>query len=99
MPRRLQSEHRTHSGSRIQREPTCLTQLRNESFASEFLKVSEIRPRFVVRDMLIHDPRTSHAKTTPIGASKPLRFANTTRTDVFDSVTQRVFYLVIREGF
>ncbi|KAF7834951.1 uncharacterized protein G2W53_009810 [Senna tora] len=61
--------------------------------------VSEIRPRFVVRDMLRHDPRSSHAKTTPIGASKPLGFANTTRIDVFDSVAQRVLCLVIREGF
>ncbi|KAF7812677.1 uncharacterized protein G2W53_033653 [Senna tora] len=49
--------------------------------------------------MLRHDPRSSHAKTTPIGASKPLRFANTTRTDVFHSLAQRVFCLVIREGF
>ncbi|KAF7835059.1 uncharacterized protein G2W53_009918 [Senna tora] len=37
--------------------------------------------------------------TTPIGASKPLRFANTTRTDVFHSLAQQVFYLVICEGF
>ncbi|KAF7812698.1 uncharacterized protein G2W53_033674 [Senna tora] len=56
--------------------------------------VSEIRSRFVVRNMLRHDPRSSHAKTTPIGASKPLRFASTTRTDVFDSLTQRAFCLV-----
>ncbi|KAF7835134.1 uncharacterized protein G2W53_009993 [Senna tora] len=64
-----------------------------------FCLVSEIRPRFVVRNMLRHDPRSSHAKTTPIGASKPLPFANTTRTDVFDSLAQQVFCLVIREGF
>ncbi|KAF7814710.1 Ribonuclease H-like domain containing protein [Senna tora] len=62
-------------------------------------QVYEIRPRFVVRNMLRHDPRSSHAKTTPIGASKPLRFANTSRTDVFDSLAQQVFCLVIREGF
>ncbi|KAF7812709.1 uncharacterized protein G2W53_033685 [Senna tora] len=61
--------------------------------------VSEIRPRFVIRNMLRHDPRSSHAKTTPIGASKPLWFANTTRTDVFVSLAQQVFCLVIREGF
>ncbi|KAF7835437.1 uncharacterized protein G2W53_010296 [Senna tora] len=36
--------------------------------------VSEIRPRFVIRNMLRHDPRPSHAMTTAIGASKPLRF-------------------------
>ncbi|KAF7832017.1 uncharacterized protein G2W53_014350 [Senna tora] len=36
---------------------------------------SEIRSRFVVQNMLRHDPRSTHAKTTPIGASKPLRFA------------------------
>ncbi|KAF7835471.1 uncharacterized protein G2W53_010330 [Senna tora] len=61
--------------------------------------VSEIRLRFFVRNTLRHDPRSSHAKTTPIGASKPFRFANTTRTDVFDSLAQQVFCLVIREGF
>ncbi|KAF7812681.1 hypothetical protein G2W53_033657 [Senna tora] len=61
--------------------------------------VFEIRPRSVVRNMLRHDPRSCHAKTTPIGASKPLWFANTTRTDVFDSLVQQVFCLVIREGF
>ncbi|KAF7835466.1 uncharacterized protein G2W53_010325 [Senna tora] len=99
MPRRLQLGHQNHSGSRIQRVPTCLTDLRNKSFASYFVKVSEIRPRFVVRNTLRHDPRSSHAKTTPIGASKPLRFANPTRTDVFDSLSQQVFCLVIREGF
>ncbi|KAF7835137.1 hypothetical protein G2W53_009996 [Senna tora] len=60
--------------------------------------VSEIRPRFVLWNMLRHDPRSSHAKTTPIGASKPLRFANTTRTDAFDSLAQQVFCVVIREG-
>ncbi|KAF7839194.1 uncharacterized protein G2W53_007676 [Senna tora] len=59
-----------------------------------FCLVSEIRPRFVVRNMLRHDPRSAHAKTTAIGASKPLRFANTTRTDVFDSLAQQVFCLV-----
>ncbi|KAF7814944.1 uncharacterized protein G2W53_028913 [Senna tora] len=37
--------------------------------------------------------------TTPIGASNPLRFANTTRTDVFHTVAQQVFSIVIREGF
>ncbi|KAF7802488.1 uncharacterized protein G2W53_041599 [Senna tora] len=47
--------------------------------------------------MLRHDLRSSHAKTTPIGASKPLRVANTTRTDVFDSLAQQVFCLVIHE--
>ncbi|KAF7812706.1 uncharacterized protein G2W53_033682 [Senna tora] len=47
--------------------------------------------------MLRHDPRSSNAKTTPIGASKPLRFANTTRTDVFDSLVQQVFCLVVSE--
>ncbi|KAF7835467.1 uncharacterized protein G2W53_010326 [Senna tora] len=76
MPRRLQLGHQNHSGSRIQRVPTCLTDLRNKSFASYFVKVSEIRSRFFVRNTLRHDPRSSHAKTTPIGASKPLRFAN-----------------------
>ncbi|KAF7835461.1 uncharacterized protein G2W53_010320 [Senna tora] len=62
-----------------------------------FCLVSEIRPRFVDQNMLRHDPRSSHARTTPIGASKPLRFASTTRTDVFDSLAQQVFCLVIRE--
>ncbi|KAF7814726.1 uncharacterized protein G2W53_028695 [Senna tora] len=51
--------------------------------------VSEIRPRFIVRNTLRHDPHSSHAKTTPIGASKQLQFANTTRTDVFDSLAQQ----------
>ncbi|KAF7820978.1 uncharacterized protein G2W53_026433 [Senna tora] len=37
--------------------------------------------------------------TIPIPASKPLRFANTTRTDVLHSLVQQVFCLVIREGF
>ncbi|KAF7814812.1 putative LRR receptor-like serine/threonine-protein kinase [Senna tora] len=63
-----------------------------------FCLVSEIRLRFVVRNMLRHDPRSSHAKTTPIGASKPLRFANTMGTDVFHSLAQQVFCLVILEG-
>ncbi|KAF7834946.1 uncharacterized protein G2W53_009805 [Senna tora] len=73
---------------------------RVDSLAQQvFCMVSEIRPRFVVRNMLTHDPCSSHAKTAPIGASKPLRFANTTRTDVFDSLAQQVFCLVIREGF
>ncbi|KAF7835161.1 uncharacterized protein G2W53_010020 [Senna tora] len=53
-----------------------------------------MRPRFVARNMLGHDPRSSHAKTTPIGSSKPLWFASTTQTDVFDSLAQRVFCLV-----
>ncbi|KAF7835071.1 uncharacterized protein G2W53_009930 [Senna tora] len=60
--------------------------------------VSEIRPRFVVRNMLRYDPRSTHAIKTPMGASKPLRFANTTRTDVFHSLAQQVFCLVIRDG-
>ncbi|KAF7820977.1 uncharacterized protein G2W53_026432 [Senna tora] len=60
--------------------------------------VSEIRPQFVIRNMLRQDPRSSHALTTPIGASKPLWFANITRTDVFHSLPQQVFCLVIREG-
>ncbi|KAF7822534.1 uncharacterized protein G2W53_020678 [Senna tora] len=34
MPRRLQLEHLDHSGSRIQREVTSLTHMRNKSFAS-----------------------------------------------------------------
>ncbi|KAF7835047.1 uncharacterized protein G2W53_009906 [Senna tora] len=62
------------------------------------LVVSEIRPRFVIRNMLRHDPRPSHAMTTAIGASKPLRFANTTRTDVFHTLAQQVFCIVIREA-
>ncbi|KAF7835011.1 putative gag-pol polyprotein [Senna tora] len=64
-------------------------------------KVSEIRPRFVVRNMLRRDPRSSQAMTTPIRASNPLRFANTTRTDVFHPLAQQVFCLVseIRSGF
>ncbi|KAF7835421.1 uncharacterized protein G2W53_010280 [Senna tora] len=37
------------------------------------MKVSDIRPSFVVRNMLRRDPRSSHAMTTPIGASKPHR--------------------------
>ncbi|KAF7835443.1 uncharacterized protein G2W53_010302 [Senna tora] len=49
--------------------------------------------------MLRHDPRSSNAMKTPIGASKPHRFANTTRTDVFHTLTQQVFCIVIREGF
>ncbi|KAF7820774.1 uncharacterized protein G2W53_026229 [Senna tora] len=47
--------------------------LAQRDFASQFVKVSEIRPRFVARNMLRLDPRSSHAKTTPISASKPLR--------------------------
>ncbi|KAF7812666.1 uncharacterized protein G2W53_033642 [Senna tora] len=89
MPRRLQLEHQNHSR----------TDLFDSLAQQDFCLVSEIRPRFVVRIMLRHDPRSVHAKTTPIGASKPLRFANTTRTDVFDSLAQRVFCLVIRDGF
>ncbi|KAF7835146.1 uncharacterized protein G2W53_010005 [Senna tora] len=65
----------------------------------EFVKVSEIRPRFVFWNMLRDDPRSSHVMTTPIGASIQLRFANTTRTDVFHSLAQQVFCIVIREGF
>ncbi|KAF7835043.1 uncharacterized protein G2W53_009902 [Senna tora] len=61
--------------------------------------VSEIRPRFLVRNMVRHDPRSSHDMTTPIGASNPLWFANTTRTDVFHTLAQQVFCLVIRDGF
>ncbi|KAF7835162.1 uncharacterized protein G2W53_010021 [Senna tora] len=99
MPRRLQLERQNHSGSQVQLEPRCLTHLRNKSFASSFVKVSEIRPRFVVRNMFRGDPRSSHAKTTPIGESNPLRVASTTRTDVFDSLAQQVFCLIIREGF
>ncbi|KAF7834883.1 uncharacterized protein G2W53_009742 [Senna tora] len=45
------------------------------------------------------DPPFSHAMTTPIGALKPLRFANTRGTDVFHSLAQQVFGIVIREGF
>ncbi|KAF7820968.1 uncharacterized protein G2W53_026423 [Senna tora] len=37
--------------------------------------------------------------TTPIRASNPLGFANTTRTDVFHSLVQQGFCLLIREGF
>ncbi|KAF7835065.1 uncharacterized protein G2W53_009924 [Senna tora] len=37
--------------------------------------------------------------TTPIGASKPLWFANTTRTEVFHTLAQKVFCIVIREDF
>ncbi|KAF7835143.1 uncharacterized protein G2W53_010002 [Senna tora] len=37
--------------------------------------------------------------TIPIGASKPLRFANTTGTDVFHSLAQQVFRIEIRKGF
>ncbi|KAF7821020.1 uncharacterized protein G2W53_026475 [Senna tora] len=40
--------------------------------------------------MLRHDPRSSHAMTTPIPASNPLGFANTMRTDVFHSLAQQV---------
>ncbi|KAF7835436.1 uncharacterized protein G2W53_010295 [Senna tora] len=36
---------------------------------------------------------------TPIGASNPLRFANTTLIDVFHTLAQQVFSIVIREGF
>ncbi|KAF7820976.1 uncharacterized protein G2W53_026431 [Senna tora] len=49
--------------------------------------------------MLRHDPRSSHAMTTPIGTLNPLRFANTTRTSVFHSPAQQVFCLVIHEAF
>ncbi|KAF7839209.1 uncharacterized protein G2W53_007691 [Senna tora] len=34
MPRELQLEHQIHSGSQIQREPTCFTHLHNKSLAS-----------------------------------------------------------------
>ncbi|KAF7835465.1 uncharacterized protein G2W53_010324 [Senna tora] len=61
--------------------------------------VSKIRLRSVLWGTLRHDPSSYHAKTNPIGASKPLRFANTTRTDVFDSLAQQLFCLAIREGF
>ncbi|KAF7820776.1 uncharacterized protein G2W53_026231 [Senna tora] len=99
MPRRLKLEHQNHSGSQIQREPTCLTHLRNKSFASLFEKVSETQSQFIVRNMLSHDLRSSQAKTTPIGASKPLRFASTMGTEVLDSIAQQVFCHVIRQGF
>ncbi|KAF7812675.1 uncharacterized protein G2W53_033651 [Senna tora] len=85
MPRRIQLEHQNHFGSRT------------DVFDSFAQQVSEIRQRFVFRNMLRHDPCSSHAKTNPTGASKPLWFANTTRTDVFDSLAQQVFCLVIRE--
>ncbi|KAF7834991.1 uncharacterized protein G2W53_009850 [Senna tora] len=84
LQRRLQSEHQNHSGSRIQREPAF------DSIAQQVFCL-------VIREGL--DPHSSHAKTTPTGAPKPLRFTNTTRTDVFDSLAQQVFCLVIREGF
>ncbi|KAF7834909.1 uncharacterized protein G2W53_009768 [Senna tora] len=93
----------------------------SETFSKyeKFMKVVEIQPRFLIRNMLIHDPRSSHAITTPIGASNPLRyhprsshamttpigtsnplrFQSTMRTDVFHSLVQQVFCLVIREGF
>ncbi|KAF7835051.1 uncharacterized protein G2W53_009910 [Senna tora] len=61
--------------------------------------VSEIRPQFVIRDMFRYDPHPSHAITTPIGASKPLRFAITRGTDVFHSLVEHLFCLIIREGF
>ncbi|KAF7821048.1 uncharacterized protein G2W53_026503 [Senna tora] len=64
-----------------------------------FYLVSEIRPRFVIWNMLRHDPRSSHAMKTPIRASIPLCFENTTRTDLFPSLAQQVFCLLIREGF
>ncbi|KAF7834916.1 uncharacterized protein G2W53_009775 [Senna tora] len=60
--------------------------------------VSEIRLRFLVRNMLRYYPRSSHAMKTLIGASNPVRFANTTRTDVFHSVAPQVICLVIHEG-
>ncbi|KAF7834908.1 uncharacterized protein G2W53_009767 [Senna tora] len=58
----------------------------------------EIRPQFFVRNTVRHDARSSHAVTTSIGASNPLRFTNTTRTDVFNSLAQQVFCFIIREG-
>ncbi|KAF7835063.1 uncharacterized protein G2W53_009922 [Senna tora] len=56
--------------------------LAQQVFCIVIREVSEIRPRFVMRNMLRHDPRPSHAMTTPIGLSKSLRFRNTTRTKV-----------------
>ncbi|KAF7821051.1 uncharacterized protein G2W53_026506 [Senna tora] len=43
---------------------------------------------------LRHDPRSSHAMKTPIRASIPIGFANTTRTEVFQSLKEQVFCLV-----
>ncbi|KAF7835439.1 uncharacterized protein G2W53_010298 [Senna tora] len=74
---------------------TCATSV----LPRKFVKVYEIRPRFVIRNMLRHDPHSSHAMTTPNGSLNPLRFANTTRIDVFYSLAQQVFCIVIREGF
>ncbi|KAF7834886.1 uncharacterized protein G2W53_009745 [Senna tora] len=61
--------------------------------------VFDIRPRFLIRNVLRHDPRSSHAMTTPIGASNPLWFANTMQIDVFHTLARQDFCLVIREGF
>ncbi|KAF7812657.1 uncharacterized protein G2W53_033633 [Senna tora] len=95
MPRRLQLEHQNHSGSRIQRQPTCLTQLRNKSFASKVENVSEIQPLFVVRNMLRHDPRSSHARQVQLEHQNH----SGSRTDVFDSHAQQVSCLFISEDF
>ncbi|KAF7821003.1 uncharacterized protein G2W53_026458 [Senna tora] len=73
--------------------------LAQQVFCLVINEVFEIRPRFFVRNMLRHDPHSSHAMTSPIPASKPLQFANTTRTDVFHSLAQQMFCLVIPEGF
>ncbi|KAF7834882.1 uncharacterized protein G2W53_009741 [Senna tora] len=58
--------------------------------------VSEIRPRVLVWNMLRHDPSSSHAMKTPIRPSNPLRFANTTRTNVFQSLAHQVFEIRFR---
>ncbi|KAF7821023.1 uncharacterized protein G2W53_026478 [Senna tora] len=58
---------------------------------SKELQVSKIRPRFLVWNMLRHDPRSFHAMMTTIRASNPLSFANTTQTDVFHSLRNKSF--------
>ncbi|KAF7802412.1 uncharacterized protein G2W53_041523 [Senna tora] len=48
MPRRIKFEHLIHSVSQIKREPIGVTHLRIKTFDSYIVKVSEIRPRFLV---------------------------------------------------
>ncbi|KAF7802416.1 uncharacterized protein G2W53_041527 [Senna tora] len=54
------------------------------TFDSYFVNVFEIRPQFLIRNILRHDPRFAFYMKTAIRASNPLGLANTTRTDRHD---------------
>ncbi|KAF7802126.1 uncharacterized protein G2W53_041237 [Senna tora] len=67
------------------------TQLLNKNFDLCFVNVSKIRPRFLVCNMLRHDPRSIHALTTPIRVSNLVDFKNIVQTDRFHSLAQQDF--------